>query len=163
MSGDAADQDELALVQEAVFIFAFSAHVVYNDRQSLVLQGGQPLLDERRMERNRQWLEAEQARLQTELHSTNAAMDERERPGYGTHMADNATEVFEQTRNLAVSLSLRRTLEDVTRALHKMDEGVYMICDRCGQRIDPARLKALPHAVLCKSCQERVELASRSR
>lgn len=121
------------------------------------------MLDERRIQRNRQWLEAEQARLQVELHSTNAAMDERERPGYGTHMADNASEVFEQTRNLAVSLSLQRTLEDVNRALHKMDEGVYMICDRCGQRIDPARLKALPHAVLCKSCQERVELASRSR
>ena len=121
------------------------------------------MLDEERMQRNREWLEDEQARLQNELSSNSTAMDERERPGYGTHMADNATEVFEQAKNLAVRTRLRYTLEEINRALEKMYQGVYMVCDRCGERIDPARLKALPHATLCKSCQARLERSSPSR
>jgi len=121
------------------------------------------VLDEKRLQRNKKWLEDEQARLQNELSNTNTAMDERERPGCGTHMADNATEVFEQAKNLAVRQRLRFTLEEINRALEKMDKGVYMICDRCGERIDPARLKALPHATLCKSCQARMELRAPSR
>jgi len=121
------------------------------------------VLDERRMQRNRKWLEDERTRLQSELGSVSTAMDERERPGLGTHMADNATEVFEQARNLAVNQRLRSTLRAVNRALEKMESGTYRICDQCGGPIDPARLKALPYAVLCKSCQERFELATRPR
>ena len=121
------------------------------------------MLDERRMQRNRKRLEEERARLQSEISSVSTAMDERERPGLGTHMADSATEVFEQARNMAVNQRLRRTLEAVNRALEKMDKGTYRVCDQCGGPIDPARLKALPHATHCKSCQARLELAGRSR
>jgi DnaK suppressor protein len=121
------------------------------------------VLDERRMQRNRKWLEEERARLQMEITSVSAAMDERERPGLGTHMADSATEVFEQARNLAVNQRLRRTLEQVDRALLKMDNGSYRVCDQCGGPIDPARLKALPYATYCMSCQARLELGNRSR
>jgi DnaK suppressor protein len=115
------------------------------------------------MQRNKKQLQDERARLQKELRSVNTTMDERERPGLGTHMADNATEVFEQARNLAVHQRLRVTLAEVNRALEKMDRGIYRICDHCGGPIDPARLKALPHATLCKSCQSRAELAARPR
>ena len=115
------------------------------------------MLDERRLQRNRKWLEDERARLQRELSRMEAVSDERGRPGYGNHMADNATEVFEQAKNLAVCQSLRRTLELVNRALDKMDRGAYGICEKCGEPIDPARLKALPYATLCMSCQARAE------
>lgn len=121
------------------------------------------MLDEKRMQRNRKRLEDERARLQAELANMGVMMDERERPGYGTHMADSATEVFEQTKNLAVCQRLRQTLELVNKALDKMDKGIYGLCERCGQPIDPARLKALPYAVLCMSCQARAERATPSR
>jgi DnaK suppressor protein len=121
------------------------------------------VLDEQRMQRNKEWLLEERTRLQAEIRSVSAPMDERERPGLGTHMADNATEVFEQARNLAVGQRLRSTLEQVNRALDKMDKGTYRVCDQCGGPIDPARLKALPHATYCKSCQARLELAARPR
>nr|MBC7245245.1 TraR/DksA C4-type zinc finger protein [Chloroflexota bacterium] len=88
------------------------------------------------------------------------AMDERERPGYGTHMADNATEVFEQAKNLAVRQRLRHTLNLVNKALEKMEKGTYGICEQCGDPIDPARLKALPYATLCMYCQARAEMRS---
>jgi DnaK suppressor protein len=115
------------------------------------------MLDEKRMQRNRKWLEEQRARLLRELSGTESAMDQSERPGLGTHMADNATEVFEQAKNLAVHTSLQRTLELVERALQKMHDGSYGYCEKCGEAIDPARLKALPYAALCMSCQARAE------
>jgi DnaK suppressor protein len=109
------------------------------------------------MQRNREWLEEQRARLLTELSGTESPMDASERPGLGTHMADNASEVFEQAKNLAVHTSLHRTLELVEKALQKMDKGVYGCCEKCGEPIDPARLKALPYAALCMACQARAE------
>lgn len=116
------------------------------------------MLDEKRMQRNRKWLEEQRVRLLSQLNDTESPMDASERPGLGTHMADNATEVFEQAKNLAVHTSLRHTLESVESALQKMDKGCYGYCERCGEPIDPARLKALPYAALCMACQARAEL-----
>lgn len=121
------------------------------------------MLDERRMKRNRKWLEDDQARLQSQLSHMGTMMDERERPGLGTHMADNASEVFEQAKNLAVLQRLRRTLMETSGALDRMDKGIYGICERCGKAIDPARLKALPQARLCMRCQGLVEQGALSR
>lgn len=120
-------------------------------------------LDERRMRRNRRQLEDEREQLRQELTRMSAAMDDRERPGLSTHMADHGSEVFEQAKNLAVRERLRITLDSVNRALQKMDQGTYSVCDRCGGQIDPARLQALPYATLCKPCQALVELAPRPR
>src|ERR1700712_1158768 len=41
------------------------------------------------------------------------------------------------------------TRVDVVRALEKLDDGTYGICDVCGQPIAEGRLEALPWAVLC--------------
>ena len=119
------------------------------------------MLDERHTLRNRKSLEEQQARLKLELGGIHMVVDER--PGYGTHMADQASEVFEQTKNLAVTNRLKYTLDEVNRALEKMDNGTYQVCDRCGGEIDQARLQALPHATLCMRCQSRAELNSRPR
>lgn len=121
------------------------------------------MLTEKRLRRNRQWLLDERARLKVELSTIDAAMDDGERPGLGTHMADSATDVFEQAKNAAVQSRLRSTLELVERALEKLDKGTYGSCERCGQPIDPARLKALPHCALCMTCQSRAEFISPSR
>jgi len=121
------------------------------------------VLDEKRMQRNRKWLEEEQARLQGELGRLELVSDDRDRPGLGTHMADSASEVFEQAKNLAVCRSLHSTLDLINRALAKMEKGVYGTCEKCGQFIDPARLKAQPHAALCMPCQSRIERGSAFR
>jgi RNA polymerase-binding protein DksA len=119
------------------------------------------VLDEKHTLRNRKWLEEQQARLTTELGDIHMVVDER--PGYSTHMADQASEVFEQAKNMAVTQRLKHTLDEVNRALQKMDNGTYHLCDRCGGEIDQARLQALPHATLCMPCQTRAELHSRPR
>jgi DnaK suppressor protein len=40
----------------------------------------------------------------------------------------------------------------VSRALAKLDEGSYGICDSCGKPIAPRRLEAAPESVHCIEC-----------
>jgi RNA polymerase-binding transcription factor DksA len=41
---------------------------------------------------------------------------------------------------------------DVVRALEKIDDGTYGLCDRCGASIPDERLEARPWSTLCVSC-----------
>jgi RNA polymerase-binding protein DksA len=76
--------------------------------------------------------------------------------GYGNHMADDASEAFEQAKELALHQNAKQVLAQVTDALNRFEQGTYGRCDRCGEEIDPARLKALPYATLCLHCQQRL-------
>jgi RNA polymerase-binding protein DksA len=77
--------------------------------------------------------------------------------GYSTHMADDASAAFDQARDLALRGNLERMLNEVQQALHRYGNGTYGVCEECGEAIDPARLKAIPHARLCLDCQRRLE------
>jgi len=81
----------------------------------------------------------------------------RDNLGYGNHQADDATDAFEQAKELSLLRNSEWVLAQVDVALARFDQGVYGICERCGDHIDPARLKALPYATLCLSCQQRLE------
>jgi DnaK suppressor protein len=43
-------------------------------------------------------------------------------------------------------------VEAIDRALRKIETGSYGFCEKCGDRIDDARLEAVPWAPLCISC-----------
>jgi len=47
---------------------------------------------------------------------------------------------------------LRSSLQEIERALEKLDEGTYGICERCGKAISPDRLEAMPATALCIAC-----------
>ena len=76
--------------------------------------------------------------------------------GYGNHMADDATEAFEQAKELALHQNAKQLLAQVTAALHRFDQGTYGTCEQCNAEIDPARLEALPYVTLCLRCQQRL-------
>ncbi|HEY64760.1 MAG TPA: conjugal transfer protein TraR [Caldilineae bacterium] len=109
--------------------------------------------DEARLKR---MLEAERDRLRAELSHYEAGS--RRNLGLGNHMADDGTEAFDQAAGLSLHRNQQRLLEEVERALQKLDNGTYGLCERCGCEIDFARLKAIPYAVYCIHCQSRVEL-----
>ena len=44
--------------------------------------------------------------------------------------------------------------EDLRRAFDLMEDGGYGVCEDCEESIAPARLKAIPWARCCVSCQE---------
>ena len=103
----------------------------------------------------RKRLEDERGRLIADLERL--AVTEQDNPGYSTHIADDATEVLENTKNHALRQNLQRLLGQVNDALAKFDKGAYGMCEDCGGKIDRARLKALPYAALCIQCQKQRE------
>ena len=68
---------------------------------------------------------------------------------YDNNFADSSQVTAERGEAEALLLSLRETLEDVERALDKVDAGTYGICEVCGKPIEPARLEAMPAARRC--------------
>jgi DnaK suppressor protein len=60
----------------------------------------------------------------------------------------------------AVTADLRsQMLRDIESALTRVNRGSYGVCESCGEEISLARLKAIPWARCCVTCQE---LASRN-
>ena len=49
------------------------------------------------------------------------------------------------------------TLAEIHRALQKLREGTYGICEICGKPIKKRRLKVRPFAIQCIACKEREE------
>lgn len=50
-----------------------------------------------------------------------------------------------------------KLLKEVRAALKRMDEGTFGICLRCEEDIPEKRLKAVPWAAYCISCQEAID------
>jgi DnaK suppressor protein len=98
-------------------------------------------------------LEDEHTRLRVQLEHGESRINEH--VGYGNHMADDATEAFEQARDFSVRTRLESTLLEVAHALTKFEAGTYGVCESCGQDIDWARLEAKPEARLCIKCRQR--------
>lgn len=78
-----------------------------------------------------------------------------ENTGIDQHQADDASAVYEQSMALTLRNTLAGTLAEVNDALADLDRGTYGKCERCGQWIDQARLRALPFADLCIKCAQR--------
>src|SRR3989442_10005262 len=79
--------------------------------------------------------------------------------GFDEEYADAGTATFERERDLSLVNNLRDLMERIDKALVKIEEGTYGLCDRCGKPIEKVRLKALPYANLClkdKQAEERV-------
>jgi DnaK suppressor protein len=62
-------------------------------------------------------------------------------------------------RDMAVQILDREStlVRRLRSAIERIDDGSYGICLECEEKIAPKRLKAIPWAELCISCQERTE------
>ncbi|MGQ0433879.1 MAG: TraR/DksA family transcriptional regulator [Microthrixaceae bacterium] len=65
------------------------------------------------------------------------------------NFADSGQVAAEQGENQALAAQLRNELDEVERALAKLDDGTYGTCETCGKEILPARLEAMPAARFC--------------
>jgi DnaK suppressor protein len=72
--------------------------------------------------------------------------------GFGKRIGDGTSEAVSRLTDIGVGESLERGLERTERALAKLDEGTYGICDACGRPITQGRLRAMPDGVLCLDC-----------
>jgi len=113
----------------------------------------------------RVFLEKEKKRIQDELaeltSSAEHPMDERREGSPFGKREEEATESMELEKRLAIEERLKSLLAEVDRALQKMDQGTYGVCDICNTKIDPARLEALPQAILCINCRQKLKNAKK--
>ena len=77
-----------------------------------------------------------------------------EATGYSQHQADQGTDDFDKTINIEVTSKEYDILRQVERALEKIEENTYGVCDVTGDAIPLARLEAVPYAVMTVKAQE---------
>ncbi len=70
-------------------------------------------------------------------------------PEFDDNFADSGQVAAEQGENKLLASELRAELDEVERALAKLDEGVYGQCETCGNAIGADRLEAMPAARFC--------------
>jgi RNA polymerase-binding protein DksA len=76
--------------------------------------------------------------------------------GVDDESADAGTATFEREKELSIEQNVRDLIQKIDRALKRIDDGTYGICERCGKPIEKARIKALPYVDLCiKDAQAR--------
>ena len=63
---------------------------------------------------------------------------------------------FEYEKELSLGQNTVDLLRKVERALARIGDGTYGICESCGQPIPVARLEVLPYATECVTCARRV-------
>lgn len=80
-----------------------------------------------------------------------------EATGYSQHQADQGTDDFDRTISLEVTSKEYGLLRQIERALEKISENTYGICDITGEEIPVARLEAVPYATMTVKAQEKFE------
>jgi DnaK suppressor protein len=100
------------------------------------------------LERERTELQSQFEEIETSTFSQ-AQSDLSGEMAFDDEYADAGTATFERERDLSLENNVRDLLQKIEKALTRMDEGTYGVCERCGKPIEKARLKALPYANLC--------------
>jgi DnaK suppressor protein len=94
-------------------------------------------------------------------HSLENAAQQVKRPdeskGYSQHQADEGTDDFDRTINIEVTGKEQDVLKQIERALKKIEENTYGICDITGNPIPLPRLEAIPYATMTVSAQDKFE------
>ena len=103
------------------------------------------------LEREREHALAELQHLRDEL-KTDMELDD---------VDDVASDLFERDKIQALIFTLERKLEDIDHALKQAQEGVYGVCEKCGNPIDPERLEIFPETTLCINCKRESERLAR--
>ena len=104
------------------------------------------------LQEERETYEAQAAALKAEADQLAAEME----PGdvqFDEESGEGDSIGMERERDLQLAGQARATIEEIDRALVKITNGTYGICERCNQPIPKARLKALPYAAQCVACK----------
>lgn len=68
---------------------------------------------------------------------------------YDNHPADDATELYEREKDLALYEHTKQELDEINHALHVMELGQYGKCEVCGEKIPLERLQVIPTTTFC--------------
>jgi DnaK suppressor protein len=98
----------------------------------------------------------EYTRKAEELKAEADALARETEPGdiqFDEEGGEGGTASIDREVDLVLSAQARAAVQEIDRALTKISQGTYGICESCNQPIPKARLKALPYAALCVQCK----------
>jgi DnaK suppressor protein len=127
---------------------------------ALAVRPGEEPWTEQELAEVRQELEAEAAGLRVDITTAEAEIAERLGDAVGDagdDSADAGAKTFQREHELALTQQARELLAQTERALSRISDGSYGVCESCGQAIGKARLQAFPRATLCVACKQREE------
>lgn len=105
-------------------------------------------------------LEADVARVRAELDELATDFEGLLRnpgDGAGDDHADVGNANFEREHEISLARKSAEVLRQSERALERMDDGTYGVCESCGGPIGKLRLQAFPRATLCMTCKKKQE------
>ena len=74
-----------------------------------------------------------------------------------TDIGDMSQSLFDREMDATVEQQLESRLGEIERALKKIEEGTYGVCEDTGEEIPKGRLEAVPEAVRTVEAQQRFE------
>ena len=101
------------------------------------------MIDEKFTNKQKKIIEADIKRLEEEIKSY------KKYANIGSTNEDSALEFEAFEEKLALSKAAEKDLKELKKALQRTEEGKYGICQKCGEPIEPGRLKMCPAATLC--------------
>ena len=117
-------------------------------------------LDKEFVEKQRERLEelrAELTRMVEGLEEDQQDRAESEGDMTENDSGDMSQSLFTREMDATVEQTMEKRLESVARALQKIEEGTYGICDDTGEPIPRGRLEAMPEAIYTVEAQQRRE------
>ena len=78
-------------------------------------------------------------------------------PEYGDKPDENAQEISDYSTTIVTQKVLEKSLEDLEKALKRIETGDYGICKYCHNPINAKRLLARPTASSCISCKKELQ------
>jgi RNA polymerase-binding protein DksA len=104
-------------------------------------------------------LMAEQSDLMAQIAEAQAefqSLIQQSGEGAGDDQADAGTKTFEREHEISLQTNMRDLLDQVHKALARIDDGTYGRCENCGRPIGKQRLlQANPRATMCVPCRDR--------
>ena len=117
-------------------------------------------LDKEFVEKQRERLEelrAELVRIVEGLAEDQQDRGESEGDMTENDSGDMSQSLFTREMDATVEQTMEKRLESVDRALQKIEEGTYGICDDTGEPIPRGRLEAMPEAIYTVEAQQQRE------
>jgi DnaK suppressor protein len=117
-------------------------------------------LDQEFIEQQRQRLQEMKAELERMVRGLEEDQQFRaeEEEDFTQHdSGDMSQSLFTRELDATVEQTMEKRLESVERALRKVEEGTYGICDDTGEPIPRGRLEAVPEAIYTVEAQQRRE------
>jgi DnaK suppressor protein len=105
-------------------------------------------------------LSKELDRLRIDLANVESEMDSLIKDGgegAGDDQADAGNKTFEREHEMSLLINARDMVIQTERAIDRIDNKSYGVCEVCGSQIGKARLEVFPRATLCMSCKQKEE------